>query len=227
MNTIWAIPANNRPDPFRSRGRGLVLLVIVGVGILLTTALSGLTTAASDFGTAPALGLLIRVGAALLAIALNTLLFTFAFRVLTARHPPIHQLRLGAITAAVGWQILQVAGTYYVGHELAGASATYGLFGIVLGLLAWIYLGATLVVFCAEINVVRARKLWPRSLLTPFTDDVALTDADRRTYTAIAVSTRQKGFQTIEVEFDQPEDGDAEEDPAGATGTAERTEPQR
>jgi uncharacterized BrkB/YihY/UPF0761 family membrane protein len=55
----------------------------------------------------------------------------------------------------------------YLAHELKGASATYGLFGIVLGLLAWIYLAALIVVFCAELNVVRAKHLWPRSLLTP------------------------------------------------------------
>jgi membrane protein len=31
-------------------------------------------------------------------------------------------------------------GTYLVTHELQGTSASYGVFGIVLGLLAWIYL---------------------------------------------------------------------------------------
>ncbi|MGH3929928.1 MAG: YihY/virulence factor BrkB family protein [Pseudonocardiaceae bacterium] len=203
MNTVWAVPRAVRPDPFRSRGRSLLVLVIVGTGLLLTTALSGLTTATTDFGDGAAVDLLIRIGAALFAIALNASLFILVFRVLTARKVPIRDIRLGAILAAIAWQSLQVIGTYYVGRELATATATYGLFGIVLGLLAWIYLEALVVVLCAEVNVVRAKKLWPRSLLTPFTDNVQLTDADRRAYTSYARSERHKGFQRVEVDFDQ------------------------
>jgi uncharacterized BrkB/YihY/UPF0761 family membrane protein len=49
-------------------------------------------------------------------------------------------------------------------------SATYGLFAIVLGLLAWIFLQARLVVYAAEVNVVRVERLWPRSLAAPTTE---------------------------------------------------------
>jgi uncharacterized BrkB/YihY/UPF0761 family membrane protein len=37
----------------------------------------------------------------------------------------------------------------------------------VLGLLFWLYLGARLTLYAAEVNVVAARQLWPRSLLRP------------------------------------------------------------
>ena len=53
-----------------------------------------------------------------------------------------------------------------------------------------------------EVNVVLARRLWPRALLTPFTDDVDLTDADRRAYTLYARAQRHKGFETVEVTLD-------------------------
>jgi membrane protein len=87
---------------------------------------------------------------------------------------------------------------------LKGATATYGLFGIVLGLLTWIYLGALTVMVCAEINVVRVERMWPRSLLTPFTDNVELTPGDRRAYISYAEIERHKGFENVDVEFDQP-----------------------
>ncbi|MCA1677218.1 MAG: ribonuclease BN, partial [Actinobacteria bacterium] len=87
---------------------------------------------------------------------------------------------------------------------LRGASATYGLFGLVLGLLAWIYVAALIVVFCAELNVVRAKHLWPRSLLTPFTDNVDLTLADKSAYTSYAQAEQPKGFEHINVEFQPP-----------------------
>ena len=43
----------------------------------------------------------------------------------------------------------------------------YGVFAIVLGLLFWLYLGARLTLYAAELNAVAARQLWPRSLLQP------------------------------------------------------------
>jgi membrane protein len=78
----------------------------------------------------------------------------------------------------------------------------YGIFGVVLGLMAWIYLESLIVVLCAELNVVRHRHLWPRSLLTPFTDNVVLTPADETAYDSYAQAQQHKGFETIEVGFD-------------------------
>ena len=60
-------------------------------------------------------------------------------------------------------------------------------------------------VFGVEINVVLNRALYPRALLTPFTDRVRLTDADRRAYDSYAKAQRHKGFQHVEVTFDDRE----------------------
>ena len=108
----------------------------------------------------------------------------------------------GAITAAVFWQLLQLFGTAYVGNVVKGAGATYGVFALVLGLLAWIFLAAVGVVLSAEINVVRTKRLYPRSLMTPFTDNVDLTSADRNVYTDSARAQQAKGFQSVTVSFD-------------------------
>jgi hypothetical protein len=79
------------------------------------------------------------------------------------------------------------------------------VFGLVLGLVAWIYVLALVTVLSAEINVVVRRHLWPRALLTPFTDDVQLTPADQRAYTRYAQTERHKGFQVVDVDF-KPKD---------------------
>ena len=60
----------------------------------------------------------------------------------------------------------------------------------------------------AELNVVRERKLYPRALLTPFTDDVELTPADRRAYRSYARARRHKGFEKVEVSFDEDRPAD-------------------
>jgi membrane protein len=208
LNQMWGVPRAARPNPFVARLRSLLLLGAGGLIILATSILSTLTATVSAYGDG------VRTGAVVAGIALNVALFTAAFRLLTARSLSFRQVAVGAIGAAVAWQAVQWSGSFLLGHRLRGATATYGLFGIVLGLLTWIYLGAVIFVVCAEINVVRVERLWPRSLLTPFTDNVRLTPGDRRAYTSYAETERHKSFERVEVDFDEPRDGGTD-DPAG------------
>ena len=198
LNKVWGVPRNCRPNPFRARLRSLLLLAFGGASVIVTTVLSALGATADSYGVS------VRALATTLAIALNVTLFIVAFKVLTARPLTIRQTRVGAIAAAVIWQALQLTGALLLGHKVKGATATYGLFALVLGLLAWIYVGAITVVICAEFNAVRAGQLWPRALLTPFTDNVELTPADQRAYTSYAKTERHKGFENIDVSFGQP-----------------------
>lgn len=211
LNKVWGVPRNARPDPLRARLRSLLLLAAGGGSVIVTTGLSALGAAANDYGAS--IDVSLRAAATALAVALNVTLFMTAFRVLTARSITLRQIRAGAIAAAVIWQALQLAGASLLGHKLRGATATYGLFAIVLGLLAWVYLGSVTVVICAEFNAVRARRMWPRSLLTPFTDNVDLTPGDRRAYISYAKTERHKSFETIDVSFDEPPPGPGKPDP--------------
>jgi membrane protein len=201
MNKLWAVPRVARPNILVAYLRSLLLLLTLGLGVLLTTALSWLTTAAT--GLVPWLGVGSRIGATALAVVVNLGLFLLAFRVLTARRVTVRQLRAGALAAAVAWQIVQEAGTFLLGHELRGTSASYGLFGIVLGLMAWLYLGSLIVVICAELNPVRVYRLWPRSLLAPFTGDAQLTRADEKAYASYAATEQLVNHETIAVRFDE------------------------
>jgi membrane protein len=44
-------------------------------------------------------------------------------------------------------------------------------------------------------------RLWPRALMTVFTDDVDLTAGDRRSYAQYAQTEQHKGFEEIDVRF--------------------------
>ena len=79
---------------------------------------------------------------------------------------------------------------------------------MVLGLVALIYIAAVMAVLGIQVNVVLAAHLYPRALLTPFIDDVDLTEADRRAYTSYAKAQRHKGFERVRVTFEDPPDGD-------------------
>jgi hypothetical protein len=54
----------------------------------------------------------------------------------------------------------------------------------------------------SEINVVITKRLYPRALLTPFTDNVDLTAADQRAYHDAVSSQQFKGFQTVTVHYE-------------------------
>lgn len=209
MNVAWAVPKNLRPNPIRSRVRGLALLSTVGVAVLAITAVN-VASSAGVFGSINGSVVLIA------SILLNIIVFTVAFRLATARDLSISNVLPGAIVAGVLWQILQTFGGVYIKYVVGRASITNGVFAVVIGLLAFMYIASVLIVFAVEIDVVRVEKLYPRSLLTPFTDDVILTEGDRLTYTGQAEAQRSKGFEEIEVTFD----GHGSEEESQSSGSA-------
>jgi membrane protein len=214
FHRAWAIPRNERPNPIATRLRSILLLMMLVAGVLISSTLSSLTTGGGALGAHA--GTWLAVAAVPLTTIINVALFVAAFRVLTHKAVPARYLLAGAIVAGIGWQLIQAFGTIYVGR-LKGSTEAYGVFGLVLGLIAWIYLLALVLVLAAEITVVSNRRLWPRALLTPFTDAVSLTSADERAYTGYATSERHKGFETVEVDFGEPPE-EEEAAPSGEGG---------
>jgi membrane protein len=198
-NTVWAVPRNNRPNPFKTRGRSVLLLVTAGLAVLGTTALS-----IAGGGGAGTLGTVTRTLTLAASVVINIAVTIFAFRFAPARRLSVRDVAPGAVASAVIWQLLQSFGVIYVRHVVQHASATDAVFALVLGLLAYLYVTAAAVLLCIEINVVRVSRMHPRSLLTPFTDNVILTAGDRRAYSRQAKAQRSKGFQRVDVRFDQP-----------------------
>lgn len=206
-NTVWQVPRNSRPNPFKARGRSILLLLTIGLGLVLTSSFTSIVSPFIHLG--PFTGRLVEVGVVLIDVGVVAL----GFRLATTADTGWLDVLPGAVLTAVCWQVLQTFGVRYVQHVIARASATNGVFATVLGLLAFLYLLANIVVVSMELNAVRARHLWPRALLTPFTDNVELTHGDERAYAGQARATRSKGFQTIDVSFDSTH----QDDEPGAT----------
>ncbi|OZF01026.1 ribonuclease BN [Rhodococcus sp. 15-1154-1] len=195
LNTAWSVPRNNQPDPIRARVRGLLLLSTVGSAIIGLTVLN-VVASSGLFGFAGG------VSAILGAIALNSAVFAAAFRIGTARPLSVRDVLPGAVAAAVIWQALQSFGGVYIRYVVGNVSTSNGVFAIVLGLLGFLYVASVLIVICIEINAVRVDHLHPRALLTPFTDNVELTEGDKNSYTGQAEAQRNKGFQEITVTYE-------------------------
>lgn len=199
-NVAWAIPRNERPDPILVRIRSVRLLLTVGLGLIGIAVISNIGSALVEYG------MWRTIGVTVLTLLLDFGIFIMAFRISVARDITTREVVVGAAVASVGWQALQQFGYLFVTRVVQGSSTTNGVFALVLGLLAFIYLASLLMVFSIEINTVWVKRLYPRSLLTPFTDNVELTEGDRRVYTHAAEAQRHKGFQQVDVSFERTDE---------------------
>ena len=199
VNIAWSVPRNSRPNPILLRLRSLVLLATAGVAVTGVSVLATVGAHTDLIGRESGwFGWLIQLGSFLIIGAMLTLLFRLA----TTRDHPLKNAAPGAFVLALMWQSLQWIGALFVQRVI---NATHGMnqtFALVLGLIGLLYIASVMGVLGIEVNVVLARRLWPRALLTPFTDRVDLTEADRRAYAGYALMQRHKGFQTVAVTFD-------------------------
>jgi YihY family inner membrane protein len=201
MAQVWNLPGPARPGYAQRLGRAILFLGVLGLGVVVTTLLTGLDT----FGHSSSLT---AAAAQLLALLANIGVYAVAFRVLTAKGIPTRQLLPGAVAGGAGWTLLQALGTFLVHHYLHSDSV-YGVFATVLGLIAWIYLSVEITVYAAEINVVRTRRLWPRALVQP-----PLTEADRTSMALQVLQNQRRAEQHVDVTFaDRP----PEAEPASQT----------
>jgi membrane protein len=187
---IWDVPRLEQPGGVRRRLRGLLVLVIFAVILIVATAGTGLALW-SGAGEAVERG-----ATAIVSLAVNGAVFLTLFALLTPGPRTLRSLLPGVGVAAVAWFLLQTLGGFYIDRVIVDASATYGVFALVIGLLTWFWLAAQAILFAAEVNVVLLWRLWPRSLSGD------LEDADRRTLQRFALAARRDEREEITVDFE-------------------------
>jgi membrane protein len=190
FNRVWSVPFKHRPNFLSQRVRGLGLLAILGTISIISTVAAGFVGTGSHAAVADVAGVMV-------ALIANVALFMAAFKLLTAAELSWRELLPGVAVAAVLWELLHIVGGYYLDHTLKRTGPLYGVFALVLGLLAWLYLGAQLTVISAEINAVKAKRLWPRSFFGE-----PLLDADRRALTHSAETEERIHEENVEVSFE-------------------------
>jgi YihY family inner membrane protein len=191
MAQIWNLSGPERPNYIKRLGRSLAFLSVLGTGVVITTALAG-------FGTFGRHNVALGIVSEVVAVVANVATYFGVFRVLTPKVVHSRQLIAGAVFGGVVWTILQAVGGYLIGHDLHNDSA-YGIFAVVLGLVAWIYLGSEVTLYGAELNTVLARHLWPRGMVQP-----PLTEADQRSMALQATQNQRRPEQTVSVGFTTP-----------------------
>jgi YihY family inner membrane protein len=204
VNAAWAIPRNSRLNPVVSRLRSGSFFVLGGFALITLGVVSSLGSHLEILGS----GVAIKALTTAVTVLVTGLVLSTMMTLALPEHPRWRTLLPGGLAIAVMWQVLQAVGELYVGRVINRASEMNGVFALVLGLVALIYVAAVMAILGIEINVVLAKRLYPRALLTPFTDAVHLTDADRQVYTEYAQAQRHKGFERVTVTFDDEERDD-------------------
>jgi membrane protein len=224
MDHVWDVPMKRQPSFPIALLRAVLMLLTLGVFVMLASFLGGVAAGTEDAPVA------LRIAGIAGTLILNFLVFLVAYRVLTVEDVSWRDVLVGALFAGVVWTVLQALGGYVIGHRLESAKETYGFFAVVIGLLTWIYLGAQITLLGAEMNVIRARRLWPRAL-----DPARMTEADERALRDHARVEERREEETVQVQFGDegagasqagvPPTGAAPPDPPVSTNGAKGTGP--
>ena len=190
MATVWHVPQNQRTGFLPRLGRSLAGLVTIGGAFVVNAFLTSYVTAGTT-----SYAIRIPVLAGLLII--NVALYFATFTLLTAKVIGPRGLLPGAIVGAIAFTALITVGTGLMTHQLKNASATYGAFGSVIGIVTLLLLLAKLSMYAAELNPVLARRLYPRAL--PLGGEP--TDADEQVLASIAHADQRRDDQVIGVGF--------------------------
>jgi YihY family inner membrane protein len=177
FDSAWGVSDEERPGMAKQVLRSLWILATIGLGLVLTTFISGFVVTASNGVHLGALG---RIGGYVVAVLLNLGLFLAAFMILTTRKVTWREVMPGAVFAGLVFFLLQQLSAFIISSHLKNAQGTYGRFATVITILWWFYLQAQVTMFGAQLNVVLTEKLYPRSLVSK-----SETAGDRR---AAAVS---------------------------------------
>jgi YihY family inner membrane protein len=198
MQQVWNLPGPARPGYFPRLGRCLLFLIVLGIGLVMTTGVTSLGVFTNQ-------GAIWTVLLDTVAAIANTMMFLLVFRVLTPKGVPTSNLVWGAAAGGIAWTVMQALGNFLVGHYLHNDRSVYGVFATVLGLVAWVYILVEITVYAAEINVVLTRRLWPRAIVQP-----PLTEADRAVMAAQALQNQRREEQHVHVTYhDRPANAEA------------------
>jgi YihY family inner membrane protein len=178
VSRVFRVDATDESGVVR-KARATGNLVLLGTLAILATsagALAGvIVLLAETLGLPEGLVRLRGLLAFVMSFALDVVLFSIAYRVLTAaRGPRFPDLWPGAVLAAIGWTALKVFGATYVGNTAEQWDAVYGALGVVIGTMLLLFLAGRIFLYGAELNALRLQR---EGRLTAPGADVATSDA--------------------------------------------------
>jgi membrane protein len=189
LNHLAGIPMRSRFGFFPRYLRVFLMVVIM---IAALGAIAGLTVLAGEVS---------QIGSvSLVAAAIGSLLILFgllllATKILIAHPAPFRAVWPAAALGSVVIAVVLVVGGQVLTRFVTRSGPVYGSFATIVGVFALIYLVSQVLLYAAEIAVVRHRHLWPRAL-----DSNRPTAADRVAFQILAQEQERTPQQQVTVE---------------------------
>ncbi len=151
LGRIWYVMPSQAPNFIQTQVRSVLWGLVIGVGASLGTTLAALSSHQL---------ILSIVG----SLVISSGLFILAERLCLPSSIPVRRFYRSALASGIAWQLILFFGAQIIKHDLSHSTPLYGFFGIVLGLLAWVYLVSFMTLVFSTVDVVLTLKLWPRAL---------------------------------------------------------------
>ncbi len=200
MASVWNIPQLARTGFLPRLGRSFAGLATIGGSFLLNALI---TTYITRSGESYAIRIPVLIG----LLALNCALYWLSWFILTPKTVSARRLVPGAVVGGIAFTLLITVGTGLVQHQLKNTSNTYGTFGSVIGIVAFLLLLSKISLYAAELNPVLDRRLYPRAL--PMGDP---TEADKRVDYDLIKEQRRRPDESIGVGIGPDSQQEAAED---------------
>ncbi|HEX6887751.1 MAG TPA: YihY/virulence factor BrkB family protein [Candidatus Nanopelagicales bacterium] len=190
-NQVFCVPYRFRYGFGPRYLKVFLMVLLLGVGVLVVVIGSAVVGSLGGFAAIQ------RIGAYLLLWSVAFLILLVAPKALARRHLTYREVVPGAALGAVAMTAFLTLGSLIVGRFIATSSVVYGAFATVVGIISVLFVVSNAVVFCYEISVVRAWRLWPRGV-----DIMLLFPADERAYALLTLMDERMPSQRNGVAFD-------------------------
>jgi membrane protein len=164
IDAIWARPPAERPF-LKEKVGNLFILAGLGVGLLISVALTAAWTAAThevlqllSLDDVPGMGTLVSVAGILIAVLGDAVVFFWLIVGLPVVDVPKRVGIRGALLGAVGFEVLKIVGTFTVAHT--ANSPTAGPFAGVLAVLIWIQLVVRWFLYVVAVTAVLSERAY-------------------------------------------------------------------
>lgn len=155
LDTVYDVPADTRLGllaALRARAKGLAVVLGAGAILLGVMASSAAIAALGEVAGSRSLGLVFDYLDPLIGIVFGALAFTVMFSFLPAQRVPFREAAVGGVTAALLFTAATFALSRYLGSGAIGRG--FGAAAALVVLLVFVYYGAQIVLYGAEVSRV-------------------------------------------------------------------------
>jgi len=150
LDAVWS--SREVRTGWRYRGMSLLFVIVLSVVVLPTIFVATTVVPIIDHFMPSFVSQAYSVIAPLVSILVSSVLFGLLYRFVPHNRPTWDEVRLGAITCGVLWEIAKRGFLLYTANYLSASNLVYGSFSTIIAFLFWVYLSGIIFFFGAQLS---------------------------------------------------------------------------